>query len=339
MVAGCARIADPKPPEVRVPAAVGDLAARQAGGEVILTLSPPGKGAAEVRALEVFRLTEDAPEGAPPDGAPAPLDEGEFLERAERIRSIPAARFPEYLRGDSLVLRDEAPAEALSPPSSKRLRYAAVFVDGRRRAAGLGNQVVVRPLPVPDAPQGLAATVAEDGIVLEWRPPAEGAARVAGYNVYRAEGGGAPAPTPRNAAPLAAAQYRDGDFQFGKTYRYSVSTLAGDRAATVESAPSEEVAVTARDVFPPAPPEEFAAVVERGGVTFLWAPSPSPDVAGYRIFRKRRGGGEREPLQPGLLAGLSFKLADAAADAGGWDYEIEAVDGHGNPSAAVAARE
>ena len=66
----------------------------------------------------------------------------------------------------------------------------------------------------------------------------------------------------------------------------------------------------------------------------FWAPSPSADVAGYRIFRQDRGSATRRLLQDGLITVLSFR--DGNVQPGkSYEYTIQAVDKHGNESDAV----
>jgi len=100
-----------------------------------------------------------------------------------------------------------------------------------------------------------------------------------------------------------------------------------------EGARSEILKVEARDVFPPAPPANFTAVAENGKVILFWTPSPSADVAGYRIFRKDSMG-FRRPLREGLITGISYRDENVEPD-GDYIYEIQAVDGHGNASEVV----
>ncbi|MDR0841906.1 MAG: fibronectin type III domain-containing protein [Acidobacteriota bacterium] len=352
-LSGCARIADPKPPEAHVPAAVGDLVARQVASQVVLTFSPPAKNTGGTATgtggtLEIFRLAEKS--------GHAPLTEESFLGQATHILSIPAARFPEYLRDGVFVVTDAPPDAHGGKPGDWRFRYAVAFANARRQTGGLGSQAVIRLMQPPPVPQGLAATVAEDGISIRWTPPpaipddADGS-RVAGYNVYRAEEPGTLLAKPLNITPikpitpLGVVEYRDGDFQFDKTYYYSVSAIGdfgedsgGDFATSAEGARSEALAVEVRDVFPPAPPENLTVVAEEGSVTLFWTPSPSRDVAGYRIFRKKGDGAAWERLQPELVGGLSHR--DAVAGGGSAPdmvYGIEAVDKSGNASNRVVA--
>jgi len=336
LLTSCARIADPKPPERRVPETVRDLEARQVGEEIILTFSLPerntdGSTALTIRSLEIFRITEKAEAGSSPDLSD--LSEENFLERATHAFSVPADRFSEYTRGNVFFIRDApktAPGQIID---SLLFRYAAIFVNEKNQAAGLGRQAFVQPVVLPPAPKGLSAIVTENTIHITWKPTLEnaGAAQLfqIAYNIYRSENPDEFPTTPINNAPLSEAEYRDGDFQFDKNYYYVVSIVAASDSPA-ESAVSEILKVEARDIFPPDPPGNFTAVAENGRVTLFWTPSPSMDVAGYRISRRDKTN-PRRTLEDGLIKGISYR--DESVETGGqYVYEIQAVDDHGNIS-------
>jgi len=333
----CARIADPRPPEIRVPKAVNDLTARQVSDTVILTCSLParntdGSPARTIRSLEIFRITEDARA----EESAAPLTEEMFFSQAALILSIPSERFSEHLRNNVFSVSDApkpAPGETLY---SKRFRYAAVFMNEKRRAAGLGNQTVIQLRALPLPPKEIAADTSENEIRLRWTPSSENRDGsqppvIEGYNVYRAESPEAFTDAPLNASPLVRAEYRDRDFRFDKTYFYAVSVVGSLQNPSAESARSEALEVKVDDVFPPNPPEDFTAVVERGTVFLFWTPSPSADVAGYRIFRINDG--VLQLRRKELITGLSFR-DDGVESGRTYDYEIHAIDARGNESAA-----
>ena len=347
--AGCARIADPKPPERHVPEATRDFEAHQIGEEIVLTFSLPerntdGSLARTIRSLEIFRITEKAEAKIP--AAIADLSDEIFLGRAAHAFSIPAVRFPEYMREGVFVIRDAPfvpPGESIY---SLQFRYAAVFVNEKNQAARLSQQVFVQPMVLPPAPEGLSAVVSENEIRVAWTPTPENAVsnrtlRV-GYNVYRSEKPDEFPVTPVNAAPLSAAEYLEHVFQFDKNYYYSVSVVIASNPPA-ESERSEILKVEARDIFPPLPPGNFTTVAENDKVTLFWTPSPSADTVGYRIFRinrtdSRARADSRRPLHEGLITGISHR--DEGVEPGGdYIYEIQAVDGHGNVSETVTGNQ
>ena len=342
---GCARIADPKPPERLVPEAVRDLEARQVGEELILTLSlsernTDGSPARTIRSLEIFRITENAEAEIP--ASSSGLAEEIFLSRATRIFSIPAARFPEYTRENVFSIRDSPPAPPGIDISSLRFRYAAVFVNEKNQASGLGRQAIVQPAVLPPAPEGLAAVVTESEIHVTWTPIRENtdAARLSriAYNVFRSEKPDEFPAVPANDAPLPSAEYRDRDFEFDKNYHYTVSVVVISNPPA-ESSRSGILKVETRDIFPPAPPGNFTAVAENGNVTLFWTPSQSADVAGYRIFRKtatKNGDEASQRLGDGVITGISYR-DENVEPSDEYIYEIHAVDGHGNVSEIVTS--
>jgi len=346
LFAGCARIADPRPPEHHVPEVVTDINARQVGEEIVLTFSLPerntdGSPARTIRSLEIFRITEKA--GAEIQESFDDLSEEQFLDRAAHIFSIPAERFPEYTRENIFTLRDSPSVATSESIYSPRFRYAAVFVNEKKQAAGLGRQAVVQPMVLPPAPEILSAVVTENDISITWTSPSENLGNAdiwrnfkIAYNVYRSENPHEFPAAPVNDTPLSASEYRDSDFQFDKNYYYAVRVVS-ESNPTAEGALSEILKVETRDVFPPAPPVNFTTIDETGRVTLFWTPSPSEDVAGYRIFRRNRTETRNESrrlLRESLITGISYRDEDITPD-GDYIYEIQAVDAHGNASEIV----
>lgn len=342
-VAGCAKMADPQPPEVRIPRPAIDLSARQLSDFVVLTVSKPventdGSPATTLAAIEVLRLA--TPVGNPDSATDTlPLPGDQFAQRAVRVLSIPGSSIPAHLKGEALVIEDRFPPEQGARLYESAYRYAVLFINNKRQTAGLSNQAYVRPLPIPPPPAGLSADVSQDAIRLRWTAPQanmDGSEppRIFGYHIFRSETpDGFPA-HPLSARPIRDAAFDDRDFRFDTTYYYSISTVGVPNPPT-ESLRSTPLVVVARDLFPPDPPEDFSALREDGVVVLLWAPSPSQDVAGYRVYRRERVDVERRLLQERLIEGLSFR--DAAAPAGRCQYMIIAVDTHGNESVAGSA--
>ncbi len=96
--------------------------------------------------------------------------------------------------------------------------------------------IVPRDITPPAVPQGLRAAAAPNSIELSWERNAE--PDLAGYRVYRAEGGG---PFAKVADVGEVPAWSDHDVQRGHNYRYAVSAV--DRTGN-ESARSEPQAVT-----------------------------------------------------------------------------------------------
>jgi hypothetical protein len=339
---GCAKIAEPRPPQIHIPKPGVDLAARQLADSVVLTVSFPGENtdgseSKSLQTLELLRTTENA--NAIEN--PAPLPEPQFIIRAVRILSIPSSRFPDYLHDKEFVIRDKLAFPDKSVIYSSAYRYAVLFINNHNQSAGLSNQVLITPVPIPSSPGGLSAKVTENAIDLTWVAPSENTdgsrpARIAGYNIYRSDDARKFPSTPINRDLVQTPEFEDCSFEFDRTYYYEVTVLASRQNPFAESDRSAVLTVSPRDVFPPAPPGDFNAIVQERATILLWAPSPSPDVAGYRIYRREEGTTERQLLTKELIAGLSFRDNDVRSDRR-YEYLIKAVDKHGNESAEAIA--
>lgn len=118
-------------------------------------------------------------------------------------------------------------------------RYFVQAIDGDQHQSQVSAAVAFTPRDVfpPAVPAGLAGVPGVGAIELVWQRNTE--EDFAGYNVFRAEAGGA---FRKIAGPIDAPTYSDRDAESGKTYRYAVSSL--DRAGN-ESEPSAPVEVMA----------------------------------------------------------------------------------------------
>ncbi len=338
MGAGCAKISEPQPPQIRIPKPATDLSARQLSEFIVLSFSMPtqntdGSPATTLRNVDIFRLTEDLNTGK----NRASLAEEQFLQEAVRVLSIPASKFSDYLREETFLIHDKLPLPEGSLMDSSAFRYAVRFVNKKNQAAGLSNQAFIKPVRIPLPPAQLTAEVTENFIRLTWHPPSENMdgskpAKIVGYNIYRSEEPGAFPGAPINSEPVLNPAFEDRHFQYNKTYYYAVSILGSLQDPCAESRPSNAFSAVARDIFPPLPPKNFSAVLDGASIVLLWTASASQDVAGYRVYRIDVGTTAWQPLENELISALSYR--DKRADSKS-RYRIVAVDAHGNESAPV----
>jgi len=335
--AGCAKIAEPQPPEIRIPRPAVDLAVRQLSDYVVLSVSKPenntnGSQPANLKTLDIYRMTEDAKE------SPGGLPDEQFIKRSHRILSVASARLSEHLNNQNYVFQDRFSGET-PEMYSHTYRYAVLFINNKNRSAGLSNQVSIAPVPIPPPPAGLTAEGTQNSIRLRWAAPSENMdgsqpARNGGYNIYRTEEPKRFPSTPINPEPVTSTEFKDSNFRFDATYYYSITTVGSLQRPFPESLPSNPVSITAKDTFPPAPPGDFSAIVQGNMVVLMWAHSPSADLAGYRLFRREKGGADRLLIQSELVRGMSFR--DDQVTAGKqYEYEIQALDVYGNASQPV----
>jgi hypothetical protein len=339
--AGCAKIGEPQPPTIQIPEPATDLAVKQVSDHVVLTATKPtkntnGSEALTIRSLEIYRLAEKVSDST----SARPLTAEHLTSQAAPIFSISADRFADYLNGNSFVIEDSLSIPNRSEIYTQVFRYAALFVNNKNQAAGFSNQVSIAPTPIPLPPSGLSVDFTESCIHLRWTPPAKNMngsspARIAGYNIFRSENAQKFPAIPLNSKIIVNPEFRDESFQFDTTYYYRVSIVGSLKNPYAESLPSEIKAATAKDIYPPEPPEKFNAIWDKGVVYLLWVPSPSKDVVGYRIYRRRAGKTEKQLLQNELITMPNFQ--DNGISDRQYEYLATAVDAHGNESAAVQA--
>ena len=335
----CAKTGDPQPPLIRIPKPAVDLAIRQVSDEILLSLSAPSENtdrspATTLARVEIYRRVEDK---ATPI---VPLNDEEFLHGAQPIFQVTADQLPAHQQGNKLVFRDQLSLADRSTIFQRRFRYAVRFINTKNQTAGLGNQVHLEPVAIAETSGGLTSQLSQDSIRIRWIPPnrnidGSSPAKIAGYNIYRAEDARMLSSIPLNKEPLQVPEYEDRVFEFDKTYYYAV-TVVGSAQHPAESLPSSILSVQTRDTFAPGPPGELSLVGEKGVVILLWVAPPESDVAGYRIYRRETGAAEKQQLASELIATLSYR--DEKAESGKkYEYSVTAVDTHGNEGPPASA--
>ena len=199
--------------------------------------------------------------------------------------------------------------------------YVARGVTKSGRPGAPSARVAVPLVTLPDPPADVVSRVTETAVVLEWKPPAPGAAPLA-FNVYRAED----LRQPLNAAPLAEPTFAFAEAQFGSDYCFRVRSVLVAKDAAVEGDPSAESCVTPRDTFPPAAPSRPDAVATAGQINLIWDPSTEKDLAGYLVLRGEAPEGALQPLTPSPIKDARY--SDTAVQHGvRYVYVMVAVDG------------
>ncbi|HEV2298012.1 MAG TPA: fibronectin type III domain-containing protein [Candidatus Acidoferrales bacterium] len=359
-VVGCAA---PGEPIVRRPAVaqgVNDLAAKQTGNSVMLTLTLPketieGNPLRQAPEIKVYREFLPAAPASPASAArPAAPN--------QLILTVTPQMQAQYREGNRLRIPASLAASDVSAFAGEIAVYMVrTRISTRDSADSNLAEALILPsaLPIED----LHAQVTKTGIELSWTPAATPSKSTLGpmtirYRVYRTQGASATAQggltlgaQPNPAAPAftllgetASPSFNDANFTFDLTYEYTVRSVARYGAGEVESENSTPLIVTPRDTFPPdAPMELVAAVVPAGGgeplrVDLSWDISPEADVAGYNVYQseEEQAAGKRMNSQP--LPTPVFR--DISVLAGHrYFYRVTAVDRSGNestPSAAVA---
>jgi hypothetical protein len=363
---GCASPGEPVDRKPPIPRAVTDLAARQFGNDVVLTFTLPTETVNHRRleqspAIEIYRDFESSRNGAAQTAA---------RKNPTLLVTIPAAMLDRYTEKNQVRYADSLhPADFTEHPDAIVVYTVRARVS-EKRASEVSNVASLRAYPVPEPIGDLKAEVTHTAVVLTWSPPGKdptGAApTIASYHIYRGEAESNAAGAVRNAntaptvapaanyeaipadlrlkSPLArigesnSATFSDAQFDFGKTYVYSIRSEVAAGALMLESADSNLAVVTPRDTFPPAAPEHVVVVFvpPQGGapahLELSWAPSPEPDAAGYNVYRSEQEGVPGTRVNTELLLTPAFRDINVVSGHR-YSYTIAAVDRSGNESA------
>jgi hypothetical protein len=369
---GCAAPSEPTTRHAPTPTAINDLAAVQQGDAIILFFNLPtktndGKSLPGKPSIEIYRryTTVNAPapttKAATPGATPAAALSFSPQDLAVRI---PSAMVDQYLRNGRMRFPLAMRPEELEKHGGELVQFAIRTRVSEKKASETSNVATVllfypTMLPIAD----LSALVAQDAVELTWSPatlkmPGDRLGEVkyiVTYRVYRAEihsdaaqaakGIAAPAELPPDAEQVGVTvdeHLRDTKFEFGRNYVYSVRSVSAYGAGpgqSTESADSNLVAITPKDIFPPAAPQEVVAVAVAATVDtpahieLSWAISPETDLAGYNVYRTEQEGVAGLKLNLRTLPTPSYR--DITVVRGRmYSYTVTAVDRAGNESPA-----
>ena len=350
VLAGCGYAGDPKPPAMRRPERVRDLAAAQRGSKINVT----------------FILPQETTEGLrierPPDvemrigPGPDPWDEAKWVANSDRI-PVPAW---EPLSSPSAAAREGAKnigakgaSGGMTAAQMRRAarQTAAATVEQRREwysrdiaidaAAYTGKAVVIGvkvhgpkgrddgwsfrnlnvlpPLPVP---QNVTPSDARNAGQLQWTADAPQ------FRIFRRK----PADTEwTQIGESTNPAFDDATAGYGSAWEYSVQSVRQAGGAVLESERSVTVTFTPKDRFAPDRPTGLSAVAGATTIELSWNGVTDADLAGYRVYR----GGVK--IADGLTTAV---YSDKDVTAGSkYVYQVSAVDQAGNESEKSAPQE
>ena len=352
--AGCAAPGEPYERKPPTPMAVGDLAAVQAGNDVILTFALPQqtidkRPLQQLPSVEIYRSFARAPE---------PRRNFAGTVGSELLVTIPAAMVDSYVEQGRFRYTDSLTAQEFAQHPDSVATYAVRTGVSENKLSATSNTVTLRIYPAAVPIADLRTEVTHAAVALTWTPPektlAGSAPAISVYHIYR----GVPDPSaPAGAEPklksplvkIADAQtppFLDTQFEFGAAYVYSVRSVSQYPNVTLESSDSNLAEVAPQDIFPPAAPQGLVVVlVPRQGDTpahleLSWAISPETDIAGYYVYRSEQEGakGLRLTGENAQKLLLTSAFSDMNVQPGHrYFYTITAVDRAGNESPASAA--
>lgn len=223
----CGKKGPVRPLELPLPAAPGAFEIRQRGEQFLLAWTIPtanqdGTPLTNLEKFQVFRMRFLPQEDCPDCRDTSTLWREINLDYLQETRRL----------GDRLFLADTE----VEPGFGYRYRIVPVTARGRAGAPATAGRTFQPP---PGAPQQLVATGHDRMVRLSWEPPADSPDEIAGYNVYRRTEGDPPLLLPLNSTLITHNFHEDFGLENGQSYLYTIRTVAGSGAASVESAPSE----------------------------------------------------------------------------------------------------
>jgi len=337
---GCASPSEPLERKPVVAQKISDLRAVQTGNDVVLHFTLPTETVDrrpldQPLSIEIYRGI----------GAPG----AESGTHIALLATIPTAELDQYASQGQIRYVDALNAEDfLGHDDIAGISYCIRTRASAKRASDSSNVAYLQIRPAFQPIADLQAQLTPSAILLSWTPAVKtltgSTPPVASYRIYRGEltpsaAGNAEAPEP----PLArigeteSPGFPDAQFEFGRSYVYSVRSIAGSGSEALESSDSNLVTITPRDTFPPAAPTGLVLVlVPKQAETathfaLSWAISPETDVAGYNVYRTEQAGGTGERLNSQLLLTPAFR--DMNVQPGRrYFYTVTAVDRSGNES-------
>lgn len=357
---GCAAPSEPYERKPPAPSAITDLAAAQSGNGVILTFTLPDetldhRPLAHEPAFEVYRDFEPNPAGAVHVAVPP---------HPTLVATIPEAMAAGYSIQGHVTYTDALHSGEFAQHPDSTVVYMVRTSMSPNKESPDSNPASLKVFPVPDPIDDLKAEVTQSAVVLTWSTPQDSVAGatlpVIGYHIYRTEvlppstatkpkstasaaalrteENGAAAPSTRiGDAESASTSFDDRQFEFGKTYIYSVRSIVQYPGESLESSDSNLTTVTPKDTFPPAAPQGLVATLVPGqgqthaNIDLSWAISPETDIAGYYVYRSDQAGVPGTRLNTELLLTPAFRDMNVLPDHR-YFYSVTAVDSSGNES-------
>jgi hypothetical protein len=362
VLAGCGVPGEPTERKPPIPTAVTDLAATQQGDNVILTFTFPkdsieGRELKQPPAIEIFRDFQPVPASSTPTSAPA------VPANPTLLLTIPSAMVEQFDTRRQIRYEDTLQPEDFTQHPDTQAVYIVRTRTSPKKVSANSNAAALRVAPAPDPIADLKAEITHQGVMLTWTPPQKTAVGPAPpivlYRIFRREisqatapapaAGALPARSPNPSVPIdetAAPPFRDTQIQFGKTYRYTVRSVAQYPDLQIESLDSPAIEVTPLDTFPPAAPQGLVVVLVPAQGTapayldLSWSISAENDIAGYNIYRTEQEGVAGQKQNSGLLRTPAFRDMNIVPGHR-YFYTVTAVDRVGNesPASAVASGE
>jgi hypothetical protein len=338
---GCGSPGAPAPPSLRLPTPVSDLTAVRTDGSVRLDWTMP------------TRTTDRMALKHPVQARICRKVEGGQCTVVSTVSSDP---------GKPAHYTDVLPAD-LTHGSVRLLSYEVDLLNYAQKSAGRSAPAFTAAGASPATVTGLTAQVQRDGVLLSWHPAIESPAsgppppptsmlfritrvrqNVPAMQATASRSAEKPAPAVQllavhSSAAVDPGHALDHDAALNQQYRYTVERVASfhlsGHIVEVQGQPSDPVVIATTDVFPPAVPQDLAAVADEAGgaIDLSWTPDTDGDLAGYAVYRRDVAAGlPAQRISSASLATPDFR--DTGAQRGHtYAYSVSAIDTSGNESA------
>jgi hypothetical protein len=330
LVGGCGKKLAPIPPDAVLPAAVRDFRLSQEGDALVLAWLLPrenllGQPLTQIQGCRVLRAEIKGVEPAQP-----------YPEEFVRLADIDLA-YPRLaeVRGEAVIYRDRN----LVP--GKRYYYRVAAYDQEMYAGAWSRTLSHAWGVLPRAPQGLRALPGDRIVQLSWQPVTQEqdgrpVRDLAGYRLYRRTRD--QSWISLNPQPVRGPAFQDLSVLNDVEYAYLARAVRRVGPDFLESVDSDVHAAMPEKRTPPPPVLNLVAVAGAKGVELRWDPSPAPDVAGYRIYRRQEGEVKFLLLTPALLTRPAY--LDAQARRGRiYYYYATAVDNSRRANESIPSEE
>ena len=333
---GCGVRGTPHPPRVERPAKITNLSAVQIGQSLEVHFSLPqqatdGERLTKPLEVEILRTV------VPPSTGMAKLPEPEVWTHLLREEWLP------YAQGNNVSYSAHLTGQEFHAWRGQTLVVAVrTLTRGFRHRAvesAPSNFVDVPIFDVSEPVGNIKCVVTEKALEIQIPPPTqmlsgEPIHDLAGYRIYRSSTG--QTGSYELLGETATSPYRDGQFAFGQTYYYQVRAFFGKPGHVAMSDASPTMKITARDVFPPSPPQGLQSIYSAGAVELAWTANTEADLAGYNVYRLDNQTAQR--VNKELVRTPIFRDTTAAPGKT-LTYYVTAVDNAGNESKASPKEE
>lgn len=325
LLAGCGKKTSPMPPDAAIPLSITDLQYSIHDEQVTLSWSYPKKSISgeDIDNIRYFKLYRSA------------MTEDEYCIDCPANFVLKGKVDPGLLaRGEKLTAAetDLLPGHFYS--------YKVISYSGWNIVSGESNKVSFWWDNPAQYPTGMKVKVGDKQLQLSWQPVdvyanGESLDLPVFYQVYRRTGD-------RKFSSvgdlLPATQFVDRDVKNGQEYFYQLQTRHSLHDTVIPGSLSKVISAIPSDITPPPPPKQLSVVRMSDGVRILWDSVTTPDLAGYKIYRRTEKG-------PWKLIGetsagaFSYTDSNLPTGTGSWYYGVKSFDRANPPNESVFSEE